>query len=121
MEMNMLKVNGVLLPCPSSFEWGLQDVSASDSGRTQDAIMHKNRVAQKRTLSVSWNAPTWKDACTIIQAVNPEYVQVEYPDPLSGNQHEVRTFYVGDRSVPFKYWWIGNQLMESISFDFIER
>ena len=73
------------------------------------------------TLSVSWNAPTWEEACAIIQAVNPEYVEVEYPDLLSGNQHEVRTFYVGDRTSPFKCWWAGNKRMESISFDFIER
>lgn len=42
-----IKVDGTELPCPSSFTWGLQDVSASQSGRTDDAIMHKNRVAQK--------------------------------------------------------------------------
>lgn len=121
MNMEMIKVDDKLLPCPSSFTWGLQDVSASDSGRTQDALMHKNRVAQKRKLSIGWNAPDWEDTCAIIQAVNPEYIQVEYPDPLSGNKHEVRTFYVGDRSAPFKCWWIGNQRMEGVSFDFIER
>lgn len=121
MSMNMIKVDGVQLPCPSALTWGLQDVSAADSGRTQDALMHKNRVAQKRTLNVTWNALDWEATCAIIQAVNPEYVQVEYPDPLTGNQHETRTFYVGDRSAPFKCWWIGNQRMEGLTFDFIER
>jgi len=52
MAENLLTVDGVVMPCPSSFEWGLQDVSASDSGRTTDALMHKNRVAQKRTISL---------------------------------------------------------------------
>ena len=117
----MIKVDGTQLPCPSTFTWGLQDVSASDSGRTQDAVMHKNRIAQKRTLSIGWNAPSWEDTCKIIKAVNPEYIKVEYPDPLSGNKHEERTFYVGDRSAPFKCWWVGNQRMEGVSFDFIER
>lgn len=116
-----MKIDGVSVPCPSSFQWNLQDVSAADSGRTQDALMHKNRVAQKRKLSVIWNAPDWETTCQIIQAVNPEYIQVEYPDPLDANKHAVRTFYVGDRSVPLKYWWVGNQRMESLSFDFIER
>ena len=49
-----LKVDGVALPCPSSFTWGLQDISASESGRTDDTTMHKNRVGQKRKLSVEW-------------------------------------------------------------------
>lgn len=116
-----LKVDGVAMPCPSSFTWGLQDISAQESGRTDDTIMHKNRVGQKRKLSIGWNAPDWDTACDIIQAVNPEYIEVEYPDLLDRNKHAVRTFYVGDRSSPFKCWWIGNQRMEGVSFDFIER
>ena len=100
-----LKVDGVALPCPSSFTWGLQDISASESGRTDDTTMHKNRVGQKRKLSVGWNGPDWDTACKIIQAVNPEYIQVTYPDLLSANKHETRTFYVGDRESPFKCWW----------------
>ena len=49
--MAMMLVDGVELPTPSTFEWGMIDVSASDSGRTQDAKMHKNRIAQKRQLN----------------------------------------------------------------------
>ena len=62
-----LKVDGVAMPCPSSFTWGLQDISASESGRTDDTTMHKNRVGQKRKLSVGWNGPDWDTACKIIQ------------------------------------------------------
>ena len=116
-----IKINGAAMPCPSSFTWGLQDISASESGRTDDTIMHKNRVGQKRKLSVGWNAPEGGTACKIVQAVNPEYFSVEYPDLLSGNKHEVRTFYVGDRLAPFKYWWVGNQRMEGVQFDLIEQ
>jgi hypothetical protein len=116
-----IKINGVAMPCPSSFTWGLQDISAPESGRTDDTIMHKNRIGQKRKLEIGWNAPEWEKACKIVQAVNPEYISVEYPDLLSGNKHEVRTFYVGDRSAPFKCWWIGNQRMEGLQFDLIEK
>ena len=56
-----------------------------------------------------------------IKAVNPEYIKVEYPDLLSGDEHEKRTFYVGDRSSPWKCWWVGNKRMEGLSFDLIER
>lgn len=116
-----LKVDGVAMPCPSSFEWGLQDISAAESGRTDDTTMHKNRVGQKRKLKVGWNGPDWNTACMIVKAVNPEYIQVTYPDLLTGNKHEVRTFYVGDREAPFKCWWAGNERMEGLNFDFIER
>ena len=29
----MITVNGTPLPCPSKFTWGLQDVSAGESGK----------------------------------------------------------------------------------------
>lgn len=116
----MLKVNGVAVRCPSKFEWGLQDVSASESGRTDDALMHKNRVAQKRKISLGWNGLGWAETSKVLQAFNPEYINVTYPDMLSG-KYETRTFYVGDRSAPVKWWWIGNQRTESVDFDIIER
>lgn len=116
----MLTVDGVALPCPSSFTWGLNDVSLGESGRTENAEMQKNRVAQKRKLEISWNGLTWQQCSQILQAVNPEYIEVQYPDLMSG-EYETRTFYVGDRSAPFKSWYIGGQRVESLSFDFIER
>ena len=38
--MAMIEVNGVPVKDPAVFEWGLQDVSSSDSGRTEDTLMH---------------------------------------------------------------------------------
>lgn len=116
----MIKVDGVAIPCPSSFEWGLQDISPAESGRTDDTLMHKNRIGQKRTISLQWNGKDWNETSLILKAFNPEYISVTYPDMMSG-ETETRTFYVGDRSAPVKWWWVGNQRMESISFDIIER
>ena len=53
--MAMITVDGVAVKTPSAFSWGLQDVSDPASGRTLDALMHKNRIAQKRKISLSWN------------------------------------------------------------------
>lgn len=116
----MIKVDGATMPCPSTFSWGLQDVSASESGRTDDTLMHKNRVGQKRKIGLAWAGKDWDATSKILKAFNPEYVDVTYPDMMSG-AYETRTFYVGDRSAPVKWWWIGNQRTESISFDIIER
>lgn len=117
--MAMIKVDGVEMPCPSSFSWGLQDISASESGRTDDTIMHKNRVGQKRKIALQWNVKDRKTTAFILQSFNPEYISVTYPDAMSGTD-ETRTFYVGDRTAPVKYWWVGKQLYGSISFDIIE-
>lgn len=114
------KVNGVTMPCPSTWEWSLQDVSLGESGRTEDALMHKNRAAQKRKVAIGFNGATADVCSTILQAINPEYIDVYYFDPMDG-QYETRNFYVGDRTAPFKCWWVGNKRMERLSFDIIER
>lgn len=118
--MAILFVNGNAIKTPSGMSWGLQDVSDSDAGRTQDAIMHKNRIAQKVKLSLSWDNPTREETASILQVFNPEYINVTYPDAMSG-QNETRTFYVGDRTAPMKIWTVGNKRYSQLSFDLIER
>ena len=112
-------------PEPDTFGWGLQDISASDAGRTQDAgnTMHKNRTSQKRKISLGWTNPTMAQASAILRAFNPEYVYVRYPDPMEGGW-AVRKFYVGDRSSQFMQVSLtgtgARSTMSSISFDIIE-
>lgn len=113
------KVNGVDCPTPSSFGWGLQDVSASDSGRTEDALMHKNRIAQKEKIELSWNAPDNAKASQILQLFQPEYFNLTYRSPLT-NSVVTKTFYRGDASGA-TYWWRNGGLFETISFNVIER
>lgn len=114
------KVDGVTMPCPSTWQWGLQDVSVGESGRTDDAIMHKNRVAQKRKIMVGYNGVNDETAGIVLRAVNPEYISVYYYD-LMASDFQTRTFYVGDRSSNFKWWWDGKHILESLTFDLIER
>lgn len=116
----MVKVDGVAIKTPSSFTWGLQDISSSDSGRTQDAIMHKNRIAKKRKIDLVWSMPTLTDMHSILVAFDPEYVDVTYYDPLEGATI-TRNFYTGDKSAPVKIWTVGSKRYESLSFSIIER
>ena len=120
MDEIMITVDGVAMPCPSTFTWGLQDVSAGESGRTDDTIMQKNRLGQKVKIGLAWNGKDWQTTSKIMKAFNPEYIHVRYPDMLSG-QYETREFYVGDRSAPVKLWTVGKKIIEQISFDIIER
>ena len=113
-------VNGVNMPCPSTWSFGLMDVSAAESGRTDDAKMHKNRVAQKRKISVGYNGVTDAIVHTVLTAINPEYINVTYHDPLVGGK-TTKTFYVGDRTAPVKWWFTNKHVYESLTFDLIER
>lgn len=113
------KVDGVDCPTPSKFGWSLQDVSAPDSGRTLDGLMQKARVTQKEKIVLQWNAPSPQKTSQILQMFQPEYFNVTYRSPLT-NSIVTKTFYRGDASAPY-YWWVGDGLMESLSFDIIER
>ena len=117
---NMIRVNGTKIKTPSSFSWGLQDISASDAGRTQDSLMHKNRLSKKRKISLSWNNLTPEETHTILLAFDDEYFRVRYYDPLDGDD-VTREFYRGDMTAPIKIWTTNNKRYETLSFDIIER
>lgn len=116
----MITVDGVAMPEPSEFTWGESDISASDAGRTEDLLMHKNRLGSKRTLHIAWQNTDSATTSRILQAFYPEYVSVRYPDARSGS-YETRTFYCGDRSAPVRYWWYNHKRYSTVSFDLIER
>ena len=117
---NMIMVDGVWIKSPSTLTYGLKDISASDSGRTDDTIMHKNRVGQKVTLDLSWSGPTPEEASEILKAFDPEYIDVTYHDPKE-NKLVTKNFYSGDKKAPVKIWTVNQKRYESISFNIIER
>ena len=116
----LLRVDGVDMPNPSKMQWGLQDVSIGDSGRDDSGYMFKGRVTQKVKLEVSWNAVTPAVASQILNAFNPEYINVRYFDPKE-NAWQIKNFYVGDRSGNVKIWTVKSKIYETIKLDIIER
>ena len=116
----LIRVDGVDMPNPSKLQWGLQDVSIGDSGRDDTGYMYKGRVTQKVKIELEWSAVSPSVASTILQAFNPEYINVRYFDPIA-NAWQIKNFYVGDRSAPVKIWSVNQKIYETVSFDIIER
>lgn len=106
------------IPCPSSYEYKLSDVSAADAGRTEDGKMHKMRIAQKVHLELAWQNVSTAVASTVLTAFNPEYLNVTYLDPMAGT-FQTKRFYVGDRSAPSYNVRLG--IWSNISFNIIEQ
>lgn len=104
--------------CPSKYQYGLQDVSSADAGRTEDGNMDKERITQKVKLNLEWSFVSIPDASTILNAFDPEYIEVEYLDAKAGG-FVTKTFYVGDRSVPLYNSYY--ELWENVAFNIIER
>lgn len=110
-------VGGVAVPAPSKYDWKLSDVSAADAGRTEDARMHKLRIAQKVHIELEWQNVKDDVAMTVLNAFNPEYINVNYYD-YKAMGFLTKTFYVGDRSVTSYNRLLG---ISTISFNIIEQ
>ena len=123
MAKRILKVNGVFIQDPSSLEYQRYDMdSEQGSGRNQQGLMLRDRVAVKVKLVCKFPPMYEDEASALLKAVKDTFMQVEYPDPYEGTRRTM-TAYVGDRSVPlYTYDWNkGKYLCEGISFNFIER
>ena len=118
-EHNPLRsVDGKLVKCPSSYQWKMQDISASDAGRTEDTKMDKKRIGQIRKIELEWQNVSITDAAAILQAFNPEYIEVCYLDAMTGT-YRTSEFYVGDRSTPLYNAKLG--VWNNVAFNIIER
>lgn len=111
-------IDGNYVPVPSRYQYSLQDVSAPNSGRTEDALMHKQRITQKVKIELEWANQTTAAVSEILNAFNPEYIQVRYLDAKVGD-FVTKTFYVGDRAAPLYNSRLG--LWENVAFNIIER
>lgn len=113
----LLQINGVeIAKYPSEFRVTVLDLDDADSTlRTADGTFSRNRIAVKRQIEMTWNTLQWSDLSAILQAMQDEFFEFTYPDPMTGQQ-ETRTFYVGDRQAAVAIikngvtWWKGLQL-----------
>lgn len=116
---NYLEVNGKKVKTPSKFDPVLQDISSSESGRTLDGIMHKDRVTQKWKISIAWNNPTPQETSDILTTFDDVEFDVTFNNPKT-NTRDTRRFYAGDRSAPVKQWFVDGERYSQVSFDIIE-
>ncbi|NWL87549.1 hypothetical protein DMN77_08020 [Paenibacillus sp. 79R4] len=114
-----IKINGAEIaayPAPDGFTVTTLDLDDGEaSGRTTDGTMTRSRIAVKRQIQMSFSALPWKTTSALLQQVKDEYVNVTYPDPMTG-KYETKSFYVGDRPALVALedfdgtlWWSGVQ------------
>ena len=119
----IISVDGVALPkCPSSFQWEQEDLSNSEAGRSEDGVMHKNRIGTIRGVKLEWQNLPIQTMQKIIKMFSPEYIRVVYIDPAVDPYYGYRReeiFYVGNRNVTVKNARLN--ICEKLSFNLISR
>lgn len=113
-------VNMVPFIAYQGLKWQRSDVEAPDAGRTLDGEMHRGRVATKIRLDITCRPLTASEASTVLNAILPEYVSVQYSDPMSGVV--TKEMYSNNNPASFLIrhpdgteWWSG------ITFPLIEK
>ena len=100
--------------------WTRFDVEAPDTGRTLDGRMHRGRVAVKIRLDVTCRPLTSAEAAIVLGAIAPEFVTVQYEDPMFGPV--TKTMY--SNNIPALCATVyedGSALWQGLEFPLIER
>lgn len=115
------KAGNYVFPDPSKFDFTLADLD-TEAERDVSGTLHRNRVAQKLTLDVSWDALPWDICAAILQAVDSDGFSFSCPDPKTLTGVYSGTFYVGDRKITTVWFPKGDKekAILSLSMTFIE-
>ena len=119
----VFKIDGVdILPFIKykGIKYTRNDIDSENAGRSLDGLMHRGRIAIKVKLEISCRSLNNSEIQTLFNAILPEYVNVEYVDPLEG--HVTKTFYSNNVPATFamvkpdgECWW------DDIDFPLIEQ
>lgn len=117
----ILKINDVdMIPyiIQNGIKWNLVDAKgAGNEFSTMDGTTYRNRVASKVRLTITCLPLKSEDAEVVLNAIYPEYVTVEYMDPMYG--HSIKTMFCAN--IPATYINTTTDLWEGIAFTLIER
>lgn len=116
----VLKIDGVdILPFVASkgLKWQRNDIDGDDAGRTLDGTMHRSRITSKVRLDVECIPLDSDDVGILLRAIEPEYVEVEYTDPMYG--YTIKTMYSNNN--PATFMNTNTDMWEGITFPLIER
>lgn len=115
-----IRIDGVIVPTPSSYDFDIEDLSSEETGRTLDGIMHKDVVGVKDYYTVTWNHLSWEQTALILNLVDgKEQVTVTLLDPRQPNSYVTNTYYVGKRSGKMNNLRHPTNTWRSISLQFI--
>ena len=103
------------------YSYTLNDLEASDSGRTMDGTMHRARISQKVKLDITCRSMRTAEISAVLTAINPAFVEATYLDPKEGGMRTA-TFYSNNKPATCLVQnEEGEELWNGISFPLVER
>lgn len=120
----VLTINGVDITPYIAFQgvkWERSDVDGEGAGRTLDGNLRRDRVATKIRLDITCRPLKTQEASTVLSAIMPEWVTVQYTDPQAGTVL-TKTMYANNN--PASYCILradGTEYWYGITFPLIEQ
>lgn len=114
----MVKINGVQIPSPSTYQIGIYDLSKAE--RVASGYLMIERIATKRKIELSWNYLNNEQLSSLLTLVSSVSFIVEYTDPQT-NAKKTGEFYCGDRQAEAIDYHNGQIRYKNIKFNLIER
>ena len=114
----MLKVNGVAIATPKTYEVTIQDLDG-ESNRNASGNMIRDRIAVKRKINLEWPPLSQGEVSALLNAVSSVFFTVIFPDPQQGVI--TKTMYVGDRTAPAYQYKNGEVKWSGLKMNFIEK
>ena len=105
----------------NGIKWQRNDVESPDAGRALNATMYRGRVAVKVRLDISCRPLISREARIVLRAIHPEYVTVQYEDPLQGTVVSKQMYSNNVPATCATVYPDGTAVWEDISFPLIER
>ncbi len=114
----MIKIDGVKIPNPSTYQIGIMDLSKAERNARGDIIIE--RIATKRKIELFWRYLEKEKLSDLLTRVSPVFFEVKYINPQTDNI-ETGTFYCGDRVAQSIDYKNGVMRYKDIKFNLIER
>lgn len=111
-----------LLPylAEGGLKWSRNDIDASDAGRDQSGKLHRARVGLKVRLDGTCKPLTAAEASVVLQAIKPEWLQVQYFDVQEGATL-TKKMYSNNIPATFLVQKGATQYWDGIAFPLIEE
>ena len=101
-------------------KWQRSDIDSPNTGRALDSLMYRGRISTKIRLDITCKPLKSTDLQTVLNLILPEYVTVQYNDPMSGLV--TKTMYSNNNPATFLIVQPnGDEYWSGITFPLIER
>ena len=123
--MNILEINGVVVPQPNKGVWDDSTLSTADSGRDlgNNATMHNDIITVKKSLPYEWPCLNATNTAILLQAIKLngfDDINIKTHNPEL-NTMQTYNCYVGDRHVPIGFIKDDVIYYDGITMTFIEN